>query len=567
MRYFALASDYDGTLAEHGVVTPDTLTALEKLKKTGRRLLLVTGRELPDLKATFPGFSIFDLIVAENGALLFDPATNAESVLAEPPPEKFVERLRRHHVPLSAGRVIVSTFNEYKNEVLESIEELGLELHVIFNKGSLMVLPSGVNKATGLAAGLKKLSLSPRNVVAVGDAENDHAFLAACERGVAVANALSSLQEAADLVTHGEAGRGVEELIDNLIENDLKQVPAQGSSDKILLGSADSGEIEIPAYGSSLLLAGTSGGGKSTLTTGFMERLSDAKYQFFAIDPEGDYQNFEGALILGDAKGGPTIDGVLGALESPEQSVIINLLALNFDDRPVFFENLLPHLHALRERTGRPHWLIFDEAHHLMPASRVHEDAPLPGHMLNTMLITLEPDHLPKQVLRAVDMLLAVGGQPGKTVQTFCTAAGGGCPSVGSEPLKKGTALFWSKSGNEPVVFNVAPCRTERVRHSRKYASAELSPDRSFYFRGPQGKLNLRAQNLMTFVQLLEGVDDETWLHHLRQGEYSQWFRENIKSEELASVTAEIEKQKNLTAEESRARVKEEVEQRYILPA
>ena len=248
--------------------------------------------------------------------------------------------------------------------------------------------------------------------------------------------------------------------------------------------------------------------------------------------------------------------------------MIINLLGLSVDDRPVFFESLLPRLHELRQRTGRPHWMIFDEAHHLMPAAREHEDAPLPGRMLNTMLVTLEPDHLPKQVLRAVDTLLAVGDQPGKTVQTFCTAGGDECPAVSSKPLKKGTALLWSRHGGaDPVLFNVAPCRTERVRHSRKYASAELTPDRSFYFRGPQGKLNLRAQNLMTFVQLLEGVDDETWLHHLRQGEYSQWFRENIKSDELASVAADIEKQKNLTAQESRARIKEEVEQRYTLPA
>ena len=48
---------------------------------------------------------------------------------------------------------------------------------MIFNKGAVMILPSGVNKATGLAAALEELGLSPHNVVGVGDAENDHAFL------------------------------------------------------------------------------------------------------------------------------------------------------------------------------------------------------------------------------------------------------------------------------------------------------------------------------------------------------------------------------------------------------
>ena len=102
--------------------------------------------------------------------------------------------------------------------MLETIRDLGLELQVIFNKGAVMVLPAGVNKASGLVAALDELGLSPHNVVGVGDAENDHAFLAACECAVAVANALPTIKERADHVTAGEDGDGVRELIDALIE-------------------------------------------------------------------------------------------------------------------------------------------------------------------------------------------------------------------------------------------------------------------------------------------------------------------------------------------------------------
>ena len=110
MYFAALATDYDGTLAHDGVVTSATLAALRRLKETGRKLIMVTGRELPDLQQVFAGLDIFDLIVAENGALLYEPERRAETVLGRVPPPRFIERLRARGVrPLSVGRSIVAT--------------------------------------------------------------------------------------------------------------------------------------------------------------------------------------------------------------------------------------------------------------------------------------------------------------------------------------------------------------------------------------------------------------------------------------------------------------------------
>ena len=81
----------------------------------------------------------------------------------------------------------------------------------------------------------------------------------------------------------------------------------------------------------------------------------------------------------------------------------------------------------------------------------------------------------------------------------------------------------------------------------------ELSKETSFYFRGPEEKLNLRAQNLMVFLQLAQGVDDATWLHHLHQGDYAHWFRTAIKDTDLAEETIEIGKRQGLSASESRS--------------
>lgn len=221
MRYVALATDYDGTLATHGKVAESTLEALRRVRVSGRKLLMVTGRHLPDLKSVFSRLDLFDLVVAENGALLYWPETDDERLLCDPPDPRFIKLLEQKGVPISVGRGIVATWEPHEAVVLECIRDLGLELHVIFNKGSVMVLPSGVNKATGLLAALEDLGLSPHNVVGVGDAENDHAFLAECECAVAVANALTTLKERAHVVTQGKQGQGVEELIEQLVEDDL----------------------------------------------------------------------------------------------------------------------------------------------------------------------------------------------------------------------------------------------------------------------------------------------------------------------------------------------------------
>ena len=225
MRYLALACDYDGTLATDGVVDDATVTALERVRASGRRLILITGRELDELLAVFPRLELFDRVVAENGALLYRPAGREIALLAEPPPEAFARALVERGVrPLSVGRVIVATRTPHETAVLDAIHELGLDRQIIFNKGAVMVLPSGVNKATGLNAALGELGLSAHDTVGVGDAENDHAFLALCACAVAVANALPALKDHVHLVTEAARGAGVVELIDALVADDLREL-------------------------------------------------------------------------------------------------------------------------------------------------------------------------------------------------------------------------------------------------------------------------------------------------------------------------------------------------------
>jgi hydroxymethylpyrimidine pyrophosphatase-like HAD family hydrolase len=222
LRYYALACDYDGTLATHGAVDQATLDALDQWRRSGRKLILVTGRELDDLRGVFPHFGRFERIVAENGALLYRPATGEEILLAKPPPAEFVAALSaRKAAPISVGRVIVATWEPFEGVALEVIRGLGLPLQVVLNKGAVMVIPNGVDKAVGLKAALAELGLLLDQAVGVGDAENDEAMLEQCGYSAAVGNALQRTKDRANIVTRGTHGAGVAELIDQIIASDV----------------------------------------------------------------------------------------------------------------------------------------------------------------------------------------------------------------------------------------------------------------------------------------------------------------------------------------------------------
>jgi hydroxymethylpyrimidine pyrophosphatase-like HAD family hydrolase len=571
MRFHALATDYDGTIAHDGAVDGATIAALERLKKSGRKLVLVTGRILPELHEVFPRLDLFDVAVIENGAAVYTPATKEVRVLADPPPPKFAEELRRRGVrPIITGHVIVASFLPHETVMFETIRDMGLELQVIFNKDAVMVLPSGVNKATGLVAALTELGLSTHNAVGVGDAENDHAFLKVCECSAAVANALPAVKDTADVVARGARGAGVAELIDEMIANDLSHLKTLARH-RIPVGETENRQEEcIDPAGAGLLVCGTSGSGKSTLTTAILERLSDAGYQAFVVDPEGDYTNADFATHVGSASHAPELDDVTDALKNPARSIVVNLLGVPLADRPAYFAQLMPLIVAEKARTGRPHWLVVDEAHHLLPAGQATTDVAtlLPDRGL--MFVTVHAGSVDPKALANVGTVAVIGGKPGERLRKFCEAVGEPvpqCPACEGDKLRPGDALLWRRGEKAAALVRTKPPRTERRRHLRKYAAGNLGPDRSFYFRGPEGKLNLKAPNLFLFLQIADGVDDETWEFHRRSGDYSKWAREQIKDNQLADELAEVEADAAADPRDSRAAVRAAVEARYTLPA
>jgi HAD superfamily hydrolase (TIGR01484 family) len=569
MRYLALCCDYDGTIAHHGTVDAPTVAALERFRAAGRRLVLVTGRELEDLQAVCPHLHLFERIVAENGALLYRPDTGEERRLGEQPPPEFVAALRARGVErVSVGRVIVATWEPHQHQVLDTIRELGLELQVIFNKGAVMVLPAGINKASGLKCALAEMGLSIHNAIGVGDAENDHAFLSICECAVAVANALPALKERADIVTAGDHGAGVVELIDELLADELAAHEAQLIRHHITLGHDPRGAaVRLSPYGINALVVGTSGGGKSTVAVGLVERLRASDYSFCIIDPEGDYDNIESAVVAGGPDHVPTLDECAQLICKPATNTVINLLGLKLEDRPKFFHSLFARVTEIRGRTGQPHLLIVDEAHHVLPANWQPAEAHMPERLDGVLLVSVAPSLVAKSILQSIDTVIVLGDRPQEMLQEFA-AANQLRVQAEAHPLEPRTALLWNKTLQAPpLLVQLEPSRTDRRRHLRKYAEGELPPDRSFYFRGPQGKLKLRAHNLILFMELADGVDDETWRYHLERGEISNWIAEHIKDQPLAQQICAVERNHSLTPAASRQQVRELIEANYTLPA
>ena len=472
MRYTALALDYDGTIAHDGGVPEAVMAGLRALKASGRKLLLVTGRELEELLGIFPGIGIFDRVVAENGALMYRPATQERQELGEPPPPKLVDALRASGIPLAVGHTILATVRPHEKVVLECIASLGLEQQVIFNKGAVMVLPPGCNKASGLRTALAELGLSPRNMVAGGDGENDHAMLELAEYSVATANAIATLKDAADYVTRATHGAGILEVVQGLLDSDLHSMPPKRRRRALCLGEDSAGESMIlPSRRASILVAGgNDSAGPVALT--LLERLGKAGYQFCALDTRGDYVDFHPAVIFGTLDTPPSPDELLSALEKPDVQAMACIAAVPARERGEFTRKLLVSLRSLRATTGRPHWILVDEALDVMPASggnALREGAE------NTIFVTEDPASLSPALLAAVDGIVACGENAGALLEAFAAAVGEERPTLPKRGPRESEALVWLRNSERPVsLLRILRRDAIAMRGEKRENSAEV---------------------------------------------------------------------------------------------
>jgi HAD superfamily hydrolase (TIGR01484 family) len=555
VRFTVLACDYDGTIATSGRVDDTTAWDLARLRTSGRHLVLVTGRPLSGLQSVCPHLDLFDLVVVENGGVLYRPTDRAERTLAAAPPEALIERLEKRHVPIEIGHTVVFTWRPHETAAIEEIAALGLGHQVILNRQAVMVAPPGVTKGTALLAALDELGLSPHNTVAVGDAENDHDLLDVVGCGVAVGDAVPALRERADHVSSAPGPQGARELVAALLDDDLASLRIEPRS--VALGrDDDGGEVAWQPLGAGLLIIGRAGSGKSTLVASLIECLLAARYQVVVIDPEGDFDGVPGSVAVGDPGRAPPVDEVVDLVEAGTDATVACLLALSIEERPGYVGEMLGRLAEVASRLGRPHAVILDEAHHAFPLDATGDVAPLPEGLV---LVSNAPDHLQRELLARIEMVVAVGDDAPRVLGDVADAVGAARPSITTGAAE---AVAWWIPDGQVTGFDPVPTRHERRRHSAKWVSGDAGDGQRLVITGPEGALSLEVRNLSELVRIAEGVDEPTWCHHTEHGDWSSWVREVVGDSDLADSIRDIEAQ-DLDPQAGRRALREAVVARY----
>ena len=407
MKLSVLALDYDGTVARDDRLDPAVREAITEARRRGIKVMLVTGRTVNALRRVAGELNFVDGVVAENGAIVHFPDGGLTAPLAPPLPPAFAAGLRERGIPFTAGECLVDADASAAPRMLEVIRELELPIALVFNRSRVMALTQGISKATGLSAALEMLRASPRNAVAVGDAENDHELLRLAEVGAAVEWGSSSLRAAADIVISGSDPSAVGDFIRSLAASGRLPAPVRARRRLTLGHTADGREFSLAVRGKNMLIMGETNSGKSWLAGLLCERLILHGYSLCVIDPEGDYKTLDslpGVRVLGGEDGPPTPRALLHALRYPDRSVVIDLSCIEHQAKFEYIRSILPALNVMRRQMGTPHRIVVDEGHYFL-RDAVNQrllDLDFNGYIV----VTYWPSQLPRALVAASEVIL-----------------------------------------------------------------------------------------------------------------------------------------------------------------
>jgi hydroxymethylpyrimidine pyrophosphatase-like HAD family hydrolase len=551
MKFSVLALDYDGTIARNDTLDPAVRQAIADLRTNGIVVILVTGRILDDLRRVAGELHFVDAVVAENGAVIMFPDTGYQKLVAERPAAELVDALRAEGIAFVQGQAIVEAAAADSPRLLALIRRLELPLALLFNRGRVMLLPQAVSKATGLLQALTILRLSARNTIAIGDAENDHELLRACEVGIAVDWGSAALKRTADYVLPGDGPAAVAGYVRALAAHQMIPAPVK-SRRRLLLGHTDEGtELALSVRGRNVLVAGDTKSGKSWVTGLLCEQLILHGYCLCVLDPEGDYVSLEslpGVIVAGGADPLPRPRDLLRALRHPDVSVVIDLSHAAHDEKLDYLRTVLPALATLRRQTGLPHRIVVDEAHYFLQDADVLSllDLELNGYTL----VTYRASTLHPTILAASQAILVTCESDPREVKALAALCGA-CGQMDSDRwedllagLKVGEAVVLpvtAEAGGRARRLRLAPRLTPHMRHLAKYIDIPVSPRRAFVFGPNAAGAKPRARTLREFVAIVEHMPVDALDGHLRRGDFSRWVGDTFGDYPLAQAIKTLE--------------------------
>jgi hypothetical protein len=553
MKFGVLALDYDGTIARDGVLDPEVKAAIVEARARGIVVVIVTGRILSDLRQAAGDLGFVDAVVAENGAVFTFP-NGQTSLNGHSPPQVFLDELRRRGIECKAGQCVVEAAAASAPQILEVIRGLELPLVLLFNRSRLMILPQAISKGTGLREALNALRLSVHNAIAIGDAENDHDLLAACEVAVAVSWGSAALQKEADEILQGDGPSAVGAYIQRAAKEARLPRDRIGRH-RITVGTAEDGRpLALTVQGRNLLVVGDPQSGKSWANGLACEQMILQGYCVCVIDPEGDYGSLEslpGVVVLGGEDRPPEIPDVARALRHFDLSVVVDLSRVLYEEKVRYLKALLPMLASLRRTTGLPHRIVVDEAHYFLHEPNVKQ---LLDFDLNAYtLVTYRPSDLHPDLRRGIEAVIVKRLTHLQEVQTLLTMVG----NKGVE--QEWTNVLGTLADNEAALlpgieeaegklrrFRLLPRLTPHVRHKTKYLDVQLDGGQEFVFTDNGKAIGPPARSLKQFVLSLANTPATSLDGHARRGDFSRWIADVFHDDRLASDVRKIEQRYRL---------------------
>ena len=569
MKPRVLALDFDGTIAVNGAIHANVASAIQEARRAGLLAVLVTGRILSDLEARFRGQPRFDAIVAENGAVLKLPDLPTPITLSQEPDSRFLAELDRHGITHRSGLCVVEAGADAAPQIVEIIHRLGLPLGITFNLGRLIVLRHGVSKASGLQEALWRLRASIHNAIAIGNAENDHQLLEACEIGAAVAWGSEALRRSADEVLPGVGPSAVARYIRDIVA--VPRIsPERMGRRRVRLGALESGEpLDLAIRGRNLLIGGDPKSGKSWMAGSLCEQLILQRYSLCILDPEGDYTCLDalpGVIVQSLSEREASFAELERVLKHPDLSLVVDMSTAPQGEKPSLVRRMLNTLNRLRRTAGLPHRVVVDEAHYFLNPLDAPElfDRELGGYLLVTYRISdLSPD-----ILKASEAAIVTRIDDRRQALALRALA----PGVGT--TEEWLALLAELAIDEAVLlpsafeasaaltrFRVAPRLTAHVRHRQKYADAPVYPDQEFVFTREGRPTGTRARTVRDLLVALPVLPEDVIKHHLGRGDFRRWIEDVFGDHELGGAIQHLEQ---LDVSNARDRLRRTIEDRYV---
>ena len=417
--------------------------------------------------------------------------------------------------------------------------------------GGAHAAPPGVSKGSGVEQVLRFMELSPYDVLALGDAENDVALFDACGFSACPGDSVAPVRDRADWVLPGGAGGDVGKAIVADILDGRLPIP-QSPRHRIALGwsGATSEQVTVACRGVNVLIHGDTHSGKSWLAGALMERLVTARYSVCVIDPEGDYRVLSRlpGVSRTEVEKGVDVDRALDCLEhDPFASAVLDLAMLPHEEKLVMVERALRRIRNMRHQGGRPHWVFLDEAHYLLHEGGVG-DGVLGFGDRGFCVVTYRPRWLRQTVATGIDVWMFARTTDKNELaylQAMLSAQSDADTISETLPhLRRGEFLLVDHdpaSGNRATTFIAAPRQTVHVRHVSKYIDSMVPPGREFLFRESHGRVIASANSLQSFRAVVRTVPDDVLIHHSRRGDFARWVRDVFRDAELARQIGKAE--------------------------